>query len=101
MVNSDVDPFLVSRDTNFPWEEIVNSNKNIQSLDRGETLGYGNEKIKPRNLFSPKMKGKTRGDRVTVGVGFPQIKKDSDRKGEKTKFSANTLALDTVQNGVL
>ena len=76
MVNPDVDRFSVSGDTNFPGQEMVNPNENSQSNDEGETLGRGKRTIKPRTLFSPKMKGKTHGDKVsTTGVGFPQIKK--------------------------
>jgi hypothetical protein len=39
-----------------------------------ESLCCGKKKIKPRTLFSPKMKGKTHGSKTTTGVGFPQIK---------------------------
>merc|ERR1712086_673339 len=83
IVNPDVDRFSVSGDTNFPRQEMVNLNEISQSNDEGETLGRGKRKIKPRTLFSPKIKGKTHGDKVTAGVGFPQIKKDSGEKGER------------------
>ena len=33
------------------------------------------KKIKPRTLFSLKMKGKTHGSKATTGVSFPQITK--------------------------
>ena len=83
MVDPDVDRFSVSGDTNFPGQEMVNPNEISQSNDKGETLGRRKRTIKPRTLFSPKMKGKTHGDNITTGVGFPQIKKDSGRKGER------------------
>ena len=73
--DEDVDRFSVSGDTTFPGQEMVNPNENSQSNDEGETLGRGKRKITPRTLFSPKMKGKTHGDKVTAGVGFPQIKR--------------------------
>ena len=98
MVNLDVDHFSVSRDATFPRQEIVNPNENIQSPDKGETLGREKQQIKPRTLLSPKMKGKTRGDKVTTRVGFQQIKKIVVERENKTQFLTNTLALDTVQN---
>ena len=63
-----IDRFSVSGEANFPGQEIVNLDGNIQPPDKEETLCCGKRKIKPRTLLSPKMKGKTHGDKVTTGV---------------------------------
>ena len=77
-----VDRFSVSEEENFHGKEMVNADKINEISDKGKSLGRGKRKIKPRTLFSPKMKGKTHGTKTTTGVGFPQIKKDSSREGE-------------------
>jgi hypothetical protein len=58
-----------------PGQEMVNSDEIGELPDKGETLGRGKRKITPRTLFSPKMKGKTHGNKATTGVGFPQVKR--------------------------
>ena len=70
-----IDAFSLSGEENFPGQEMVNPDENIEISDEGESLGRGKRNIKPRTLFSPKMKGKTHGSKTSTGVGFPQIKK--------------------------
>ena len=65
-----VDRFSVSGEDNFPGQEMVNPDKINEVFDKGETLGCSKKKIRPRTLFSPKMKGKTSGRKITTGVGF-------------------------------
>ena len=68
-----VDCFSVSGEDTFPGQEIVNLDTIDQLPNKGETLGCGKPTVKPRMLFSPKIKGKTHGSKATTGVDFPQI----------------------------
>ena len=43
--------FSVSKECNFPWQEMVDLDKNDHLSDKGETLGRSKRKITPRMLF--------------------------------------------------
>ena len=79
-----VDHFSVSGEDDFPGQEMVYTDKIDEMSDKGESLGHGKRKIKPRPLFSPKMKCKTHRSKTTIGAGFPQIKRIGvERKKEE------------------
>ena len=66
-----IDAFSLSEEGNFPGQEMVNPGKNDEISNEGESLGQGKRNIKPRTLFSPKMKGKTHGSKIFKGGGIP------------------------------
>ena len=71
MKDDPVDRFSVSREDNFPRQEMVSLDTLDQLPKRGVALDCGKQIVTPRILFPPKMKGKTGGSKATTRVGFP------------------------------
>ena len=80
---------------------MVNPGKNDEMSDEGGSLGRGKRKIKPRALFSPKIKGKTCGSKITTGVGFEQIKKTVVEREKDKILDQYAGAVYRTKRGVL
>ena len=66
-----INRFSVSGEDHVSGQEMVNWDKNNELSYEGEALGHGKQKITPRMVFPPKMKGKTHGRKSTNLLGFP------------------------------